>query len=52
MHHHSQDRHFWTRQSGIHHGFRNGSIYHAHWGSDFSGQSVLNADEWAPNFYL
>ena len=38
---------FGQGSQGIHHGFRNGVIYHAHWGSDFSGQSVLSADEWA-----
>ena len=32
---------------GIHHGFRGGNIYHAHWGSDFRGQQILNPDEWA-----
>jgi len=38
---------FGQGSQGIHHGFRNGNLYHAHWGSDFSGQSALSPDEWA-----
>ncbi|MED6300584.1 MAG: LamG domain-containing protein, partial [Verrucomicrobiota bacterium] len=38
---------FGQGSQGIHHGFRNGNLYHAHWGADFSGQSALSPDEWA-----
>ena len=38
---------FGQGNQGIHHGFRGGAIYHAHWGSDFRGQSILRPDEWA-----
>ena len=37
---------FGQGSQGIHHGFRGGNLYHAHWGSDFSGQSALSPDEW------
>ena len=44
----SGDRFYFGQGSqGIHHGFRGGNIYHAHWGSDFRGQQRLNPDEWA-----
>ena len=39
----SGDRFYFGQGSqGIHHGFRGGNLYHAHWGSDFSGQQRLN----------
>ena len=38
---------FGQGNQGIHHGFRGGNTYHAHWGSDFSGTLPLNPDEWA-----
>ncbi|MDC0049930.1 hypothetical protein OAL09_11390, partial [Verrucomicrobia bacterium] len=38
---------FGQGSQGIHHGFRGGNLYHAHWGSDFAGQSALSPDEWA-----
>ena len=42
------DRFYFGQGSqGIHHGFRGGNLYHAHWGSDFRGQQRLNPDEWA-----
>ena len=42
------DRFFFGQGSqGIHHGFRGGNLYHAHWGHDFSGQTRLSVDEWA-----
>ncbi|MBT7983624.1 MAG: LamG domain-containing protein, partial [Akkermansiaceae bacterium] len=44
----SGDRFYFGQGSqGIHHGFRGGNLYHAHWGSDFQGQQRLNPDEWA-----
>ena len=42
------DRFFFGQGSqGIHHGFRGGNLYHAHWGHDFSGSTRLSVDEWA-----
>ncbi|MEC7638620.1 MAG: LamG-like jellyroll fold domain-containing protein, partial [Verrucomicrobiota bacterium] len=38
---------FGQGSQGIHHGFRNGNTFHAHWGNDFSGSLRLNPDEWA-----
>ena len=37
---------FGQGDQGIHHGFRGGNTFHAHWGNDFSG-TALNSDEWA-----
>ncbi|MDG1854284.1 MAG: hypothetical protein P8I97_09000 [Verrucomicrobiales bacterium] len=37
---------FGQGSQGIHHGFRGGNLYHAHWGADFAGQSALSPDEW------
>ncbi len=39
---------FWGQTSeGIHHGlYGNGTLRTAHWGSDFSGATILTPDEW------
>jgi hypothetical protein len=49
----SGDRFYFGQGSqGIHHGFRDGNLYHAHWASDFSGQQRLNPDEWAHTTFV